>query len=1776
MIDEQPTLAGDDARDAGGAALGGNQAPATLSAVPEELASQLIGILDEYVERLKAGTAPSRAQLIAAHPELARQLEACLAGLEFIHGTARTAAAQAVALGDFRILREVGRGGMGAVYEAEQISLGRRVALKVLRFGAVSEPEAITRFQREAETVARLHHTNIVPIFSVGSEHGVNFYAMQFIEGRSLAQVLADRAGPLDPDQVAEWGLQAAEALEHAHRRGVIHRDVKPSNLLLDNDGRIWLTDFGLAKRLDDATLSMTGALLGTPRYMSPEQASSGERRIDHRTDLFSLGATLYELATGRPVFDGDSPHRVIGRILNDEVTAPRSVRPDLSRDLETILLKCLNKDPGQRYRTARELADDLRALTEGRPIAARRPGLVERGVKWLRRQQRSVALTAAAVAATLLVVATGVGGSVFYANWRSSYLALETSNPPLVAEVLDRGGRSLSGPVTVPLQQPLTIPAGEHELEVSAKERLSQRYQLPLPRGQRASFDLSLEDQLLWRTIEADCTYHLVDTGGRHDLLLLDDRIVRYVRGSDGKLEWTADVGTLHQDPRWNAAGFVWDWKQGDGWFHGFDELDQRPTPVAPATDLNGDGHADLVLAGRHQAWLLAMSGRDGSVLWLTARGEDVRAAQTQQSIASHGTVSGVWGGVEVLPDINGDDRPDLLVTVVDVRALPDAEASTTAPRRRVEAISGADGTVLWNYEIPDSLFELPPSEEPPYRMQWFYGRQAGERSGNSGGSGSGTFHRRWQQSVQQRNGDSVFMPQAARRVALPGGADCILLIAGRYLLRLDPANGQPLAPPADLGFLSGQPAVLGDVDGDRVPELILLDEPGRTPGAGQAGMFNKRPLVRVSVCSLLAPRVIWQRDVQAWWPVRPRWHIPPPAWPVVEDLDGDGRCDLLVPDGTSEWQSGNLDSAPWGELARLDGRTGEVRWRRRIRCLDQFVDRFTVGPDVDGDGTRDVFSAVFWGNQGDVYVDATSGADGQSLYWLRSQTAVPQDRIDNQLLGPLFWWSGDKDGMPLLAVPTTEIRPNEIAYTVACVSVQHGQRVHHATGLGLLEAADLDGDGVRELLSYHTKDRQEMIDYGGRLNAFRGYAGTAWRRLGPSPAPVGDLNGDGIRDLAHDRGDGIYQALSGKDATSLWTVDTRDLMSSARPLRIAVEASTADLDGDGVPDPIVYRDDLVTSTSTPYPLLHALSGRTGRRLWSAAMQLRFIRTVVSVTSADLDGDGVNEILWIGLGDDGLKTDGLPSWQRTRMWLVVLDGRQGRVRWKQALSAEHGQPDQPVSRLRGEEVKLPIGIGDLDGDGVLDVVVPVEVSMEPPELEYQAFSGRDGRRLWSVPVELPRRDSNALADLLPCTVTDLDADGVVEVLVLDYVSETRSDGVKQLLQRVRAIDGKTGHERWTRQFPVAHAVSHLHHSSDRSLRPRVTVLRRASSEPWLGLNLWTSPEELVVLDHQGNDVSRLQLETTRGVHQGRFSVHACDTDGDGSDELVLFHQDALIAARPETPGQPLWRWPVDTLEFASRDADHGTRRRRESHDRGPVAAWRQPSRRIERRHRHVALDLCRSDVPRRGLCRGDGRRGGVGRCGGRRSASPALPASGHVAESSRPPDSRQWCRAAGNQADRRGTRRELAFCAGNRPALLAAVSRHAAARRLGGNLAGVGLELLLQRAAPGCAAAVRNAAYETSSMEPANVVGPAGRGPGHADRDFHARLGSPFSHDGEPPVWRGRYAARALVGLSGDRLGDPVSVAARGQSHRRVSRLVACRFHDSLDHRPDQSNRID
>jgi serine/threonine protein kinase/tetratricopeptide (TPR) repeat protein len=367
-------------------------------------------------------------------------------------------------LGDFRIVRQVGRGGMGVVYEAQQISLGRRVALKVLPFASMLDPRALQRFRNEATAVAQLDHPHIVEVHGVGQDRGVHFYAMRFVDGRSLAELIeglrrraeSDDAAPLNaiPDlprlstadlasqstssaaddaensghatipfvpadtrrsrvartrrsrgmsrhrpawyrSIAELGAAVAEALDHAHEQGIVHRDIKPGNLLLDGRGKVWVTDFGLARIEADTAMTATGDLLGTLRYMSPEQALAKRVVVDHRTDVYSLGVTLYELLTLRPAFEGDTRQEILRQIAFDEPVAPRRIDPGIPVELETVVLKAMAKVPADRYGTARDLAADLRRFADDRPILAARPSIAKRLGRWSQRH-RGMTLTAA------------------------------------------------------------------------------------------------------------------------------------------------------------------------------------------------------------------------------------------------------------------------------------------------------------------------------------------------------------------------------------------------------------------------------------------------------------------------------------------------------------------------------------------------------------------------------------------------------------------------------------------------------------------------------------------------------------------------------------------------------------------------------------------------------------------------------------------------------------------------------------------------------------------------------------------------------------------------------------------------------------------------------------------------------------------------------------------------------------------------------------------------------------------------------------------------------------------------------------------------------------------------------------------------------------------------------------------------------------------------------------------------------------------------------------
>jgi Flp pilus assembly protein TadD len=416
-----------------------NSAAADQGTGVEELVGR---VADEFTERVQRGERPDVEEYARRHPQLAEVMRQVLPALQALAPEPDSAAPRD--LGDYRLIREVGRGGMGIVYEAEQVSLGRRVALKVLPFAATMDPRHLQRFHNEARAAAGLHHANIVPVYGVGNERGVHYYAMQFIEGRTLADLIAEQRGaalsqvptmtqteagpaattappaaqatstaPRDAAyfrRVAEWGIQAAEALDHAHQLGIVHRDVKPANLLVDGRGGLWVTDFGLAQVQSEARLTMTGDLLGTLRYMSPEQALAQRVVIDHRTDVYSLGATLYELLTLRPAFEGNDRQELLRQIAQEEPKTPHRVNRTIPAELETIVLKAMEKRPQERYATAQELATDLERYLRDEPIRARRPGLGRRARKWARRYRAAVTAAAVCLVVTFAALLGSVG----------------------------------------------------------------------------------------------------------------------------------------------------------------------------------------------------------------------------------------------------------------------------------------------------------------------------------------------------------------------------------------------------------------------------------------------------------------------------------------------------------------------------------------------------------------------------------------------------------------------------------------------------------------------------------------------------------------------------------------------------------------------------------------------------------------------------------------------------------------------------------------------------------------------------------------------------------------------------------------------------------------------------------------------------------------------------------------------------------------------------------------------------------------------------------------------------------------------------------------------------------------------------------------------------------------------------------------------------------------------------------------------------------------------
>ncbi|MEZ6087504.1 MAG: protein kinase [Pirellulaceae bacterium] len=1517
-----------------------------------DVASQVVRILDDYLAQLKAGQQPDREALLAEHPELAHSLQACLAGLEFIHGSGdRDVSAKR--LGDFEIIREIGRGGMGAVYEARQISLGRKVALKVMRFGAVSDPDAVERFQREAETVACLHHTNVVPIFAVGVENGVHYYAMQYIVGRSLDQFarsdssLVDgttQTRPIAAETVVKWGLQAAEALSHAHARGVIHRDVKPSNLLIDDaEGRIWLTDFGLAKRSDDVTLSMTGALLGTPRYMSPEQASATRRVLDHRTDIYSLGATLYELATGTPVFTADSPHEVISQILSVEPKSARARCPSLPRDLDTILMKCLSKDATQRYKSAADLADDLRAFIDGRPIAARRAGAIERASRWVKRQERNVKLTAAAIVGTVVLIALATTGLYAWHRMQLASMMLRTEHPPLVVE-LRRGGERTLPPFTVPTGERREIDSGKYQMRVLGAGRLSDTIDVDLSAGQMLDQKLNLEKQLLWKNVDIAGSFRLVPRQGFPfqreadgdralksvavppigiDLIELNATGIRCLHGLGGWPQWELNLAEPKHELLTDGVNLTWPWNRLHGgiFSNGLNLFDSRPWVIGRAgsehtenglfqtthsvdsiesvnaIDLNRDGHTDMLLAARHQAWILAVNGRDGTPLWLAARGE----AAAANPVKSGGLQAQVLEPPRLVPDQNDDGVSDVVASFI--------YNDNSRIDRWIELLSGDDGVAIWRYDLAPERFQLETGEKVPDAMQWYYIGGGGRSGGSSSLNRYYRTRRAGEQTRQEtdtyRQSDLYLGPSQTEPTEVSA-------LCGKQFVRLELATGTtlPKEPPADVGLRTVLPPRFADLDDDGSVDLLLVEQTPGTEGKHQLVAWSSQRKDR-----------LWQLPLDAELPFQFEVDLPPPDWPLIVDLEQDGSLEILVP-GKSISQK--AFSPPWGHVHLIDGRSGTVRWTRQIFNADRQLSRFIDGPDIDNDGVRDICVASQWGEELDLYVDALSGRDGRSLWRLRQPLLIGGFEEGHFNMGGLAWYEKGLDGWPQLIVPLrredNHSTKDKSTDRLALVSSGTGNLNALAVDVSQVHIADLDGDGTDDLLLVQETNEHDMHG-GAKLHAVHGVERELWHELLPPQMNVGDIDGDGVGDLIPETVRGEFEARSGASGRVIWRSNamrragryfTQSTAQHNPSHRIANHFH--DLNRDGVPDVLLLWDPTRYNHDVQ-PLLVAVSGADGDRLWQAEFAAAHIDAIPMVDVRDLNGDGEPEVVIVASVDYGQPThvaEQTGDFTRSvhndpALWLAVLSGNDGKVVWTKPLT--EAQPDNYGKHFEFRTAWVESAYGDLNGDGTEDLLLPAQRDSKSDALDMLAIDGESGQTLWRTPLTKSGMDvdgsgQNAFGQCLPAACGDLNGDGRLEAIVMSFGSDPTS---RKPLLRVSALHGDNGQEIWHWDAfgitPHGNAVDgRIDRLQDR-LRP--LLARRSNGKQAVALLLWNQAREIFVIDEAGQTLSHRREEETFFAEGERIWI--LDADHDQQDELLFINHLQVSLLPIDRLDQPLW-----------------------------------------------------------------------------------------------------------------------------------------------------------------------------------------------------------------------------------------------------------------------------
>jgi outer membrane protein assembly factor BamB len=1188
---------------------------------------------------------------------------------------------------------------------------------------------------------------------------------------------------------------------------------------------------------MDDVGLSMTGALLGTPRYMSPEQASATRLPVDQRTDIYSLGATLYELATGKPLFDADTPHGVITQILTTEPLPPRRVRTDLPRDLETIIIKCLSKEPAKRYDTAQALADDLRAFAEGRAIKARRAGPVERTLRWVRRQRRTVGLAAAAAAIAVAVVLGSIASWWAYGQSRLGHISLTTEGPSLTAEVLDEESDEPVVPsMAVPSQEPVALKEGRYRLRLSASGLLSETWPLEVQRGSQSSLDVRLHSQWLWppmNILNEARPPEPVDLMGRTDFISVQTVArdgnatvaVRRLDGSTGKPAWPADLEfnetTLPQ------SGDLRLWRS---------VLDRGLVPNAPQSllatlDLNGDGTRDLVWASRTSASLVAVSGKDGKPLWWFLG----HAAPQSDSRTGESSDQGRVLGLPATAEIDGDSTPDLIACFLSSgeRYRTENGVAHTGARAWVEAVSGRTGKSLWRHDLSQSRTR-------PFSQLVTHLLYSGDSS---------------------RRDDLVCRPT----IAHVRGKPVVVMAFDRLLLGMDLRTGKEAWPVRDLGLDLLRSPQIGDLDSDGRPDALLTsrDASNRVVLAAQR---------------LDDGEAIWTYSSE---PFHNLSHLAAPArdWPLVADSSGEGRPVVVV---SALHDSGWRDR--WAGIEVLDGATGEVRWQRPLLRSGMYqptpVHRMIDGPDLDGDGCREVFVAFSGQDQGGrsaLTVAALSGADGRTLWrWKRAVPHVsPSDTA-----APLRWWHAGVDGWPQLVVPIDK-GPGSQPMTFI-LSAATGRLAYTLPEVADPRLADVNGDRVADIF-YHQASTTGSESY-GKLAVLRGDMPEPWRRLGRW-TPAQDFDGDGSVDLLGEDG----TARSGEDGRVLWRVMMRH--STGEPLS-SPPPPQGDLDGDGTPDVLAFEHvwRTVPNAFTSGWAVSAFSGKDGRNLWTSDFGMSGGRT----SGRGAHGEYSYPCLDCWDLDQGGRAHVLAAYAvsgSSEIMLAVLSGRDGTLLWQAPIVAD----GSPLGSARHRPQ-----MADLDGDGTLDLLMcaPNTADASRQTVALVALSGRDGRAIWPPSAVIVQSVNSGP---VRAAAGDLDGDGSPEAVMI----RTDRDATGRQVGRLMTLNGRDGRVKWTWSWAKE---SHVR------LPPLLVDFDGEGRKSVCAYIYEKGQWQIVVLGPDGQVRGRIPLKVPAGRSYDLENAvpwwAPCDLDADGREEVLCISDGQLVASRgPATAS--LWKWPV-------------------------------------------------------------------------------------------------------------------------------------------------------------------------------------------------------------------------------------------------------------------------